>query len=92
MKATPETIKALKVIVDYIAYGYPTKKVLNDIIRKRGFLKKGDKKVAITDNIVIEELLGESTGCICLEDLIEAYWDCSSRDDLDDIKQVMWPI
>jgi large subunit ribosomal protein L7e len=45
-------------IKEYVAFGYPTKKMVNDLIRKRGFLKKDGKKLAITDNVLIEELLG----------------------------------
>ena len=41
-----------------MSFGYPTKKIVNDLIRKRGFLKKGEEKLAITDNNLIEELLG----------------------------------
>ena len=41
---------------DYITYGYPSKKMVNELVRKRGFLRKDNKKEPITDNVLIEEL------------------------------------
>jgi len=61
MRADKSTMVKLLTVQDYIAYGYPTKKLVNDLIRKRGFLKKDDKKLAITDNVLIEELLGQES-------------------------------
>ena len=49
------------------------------MIRKRGYLKTQDnKRVPISDNIKIEELLG-SHGVICIEDLIDAFWNCKKN-------------
>mmetsp|Transcript_78614 Transcript_78614/g.108838 ORF Transcript_78614/g.108838 Transcript_78614/m.108838 type:complete len:226 (-) Transcript_78614:262-939(-) len=80
LMASDEVIKQLLLIKDFVAYGTPTKKLLNDIIRKRGFLKaKDNSRVAITDNVLIEELLGDH-GCICIEDVIEAFWKCDKHE------------
>ena len=70
MKSDEETIKKLMLIQHYIAFGYPTKKVVNDLIRKRGFLNKDNKRLPLQNNALIEELLGEK-GIICVEDIIE---------------------
>jgi len=58
IRADKDNLKKILTVQDYISYGYPTKKMVNDLVRKRGFLKKDDKKLAITDNVLIEELLG----------------------------------
>ena len=77
-----------------MSYGTPTKQMVDDLIRKRGFLKNKDgKRVPMSDNVLIEELLGESCGCICVEDIIEALWACGK--DLkvySAVKQQLWPI
>ena len=53
-----------------MGYGAPTKGILEDIVRKRGYLKdKEMKRIPISDNVVVEELLGEK-GIICVEDII----------------------
>jgi len=93
------TLEKLVKVHDYVAYGYPTKKLVNDLIRKRGFLKKDDKKLAITDNNLIEELLGGESmgpnGCICIEDIIDTIWNCK-QDELKsvftEINKVLWPM
>ena len=43
---------------DYIVYGYPTKQTVNDIIRKRTFIKKEGKRLPLSDNVLIEEVMG----------------------------------
>lgn len=92
-------MRKLLIVQDYVAFGYPTKKMVNDLVRKRGFLRKEDKKLAITDNVLIEELLGTEDhgphGCICIEDVIDAIWKCKSqayKSIFDDINKVMWPL
>lgn len=79
LKSDAETQKQLLIIQDYIAFGYPTKQIVNDLIRKRGFIKKDTQKLPISDNNLIEELLG-AHGIICLEDLVDAAFNCSKKD------------
>lgn len=75
---------------------------MDDVIRKRGFLKnlkkdakdgKGtEQRVPISDNVIVEEILGDK-GCICVEDLIEAFWKCKSNPELyQAVRAVIWPI
>jgi large subunit ribosomal protein L7e len=96
------TMEKLLLVQNYIAYGTPTKKILDDVIRKRGYLRvdaegakdgKGTaKRVPISDNVLVEKLLGEK-GCICVEDLIDAFWRCKSNPDLyQAVRAVIWPI
>jgi len=74
LKSTPELAKKLALVQDFLAWGVPSKKTVTDLVRKRGFLKAKDgSKAPITDNIMIEELMGEQ-GVICVEDLIEAMY------------------
>lgn len=91
--ATKEVIEQLMVVKEYVAYGKPTKQILDDIIRKRGFLKaKDSKRIPISDNVVVEELLGDE-GCICIEDIIDTFWRCKQNQKLyKRIRECMWPI
>ncbi len=59
LKANSETIKQLVLVQEYISYGYPTKKTVNQLVRKRGFIRKDGKKEPISNNLLIEELLGK---------------------------------
>lgn len=77
--STLDNIKKILLISDYIGYGQPSKKTLDEVIRKRGYLKTTDhKRIPISDNIQIEELLG-THGVICIEDLIDAFWNCKKN-------------
>ena len=91
--STIDNIKKLLLISDYVGYGLPTKKVLDDVIRKRGFLKTtAHKRTPISNNVLIEELLG-SHGIICIEDVIDALWNCKkNQTSYVAVKQLLWPI
>lgn len=91
--STVENMKKLLTISDYVCYGQPTKKVLDDIIRKRGYLKTASHtRTPISNNVVIEELLG-SQGIICIEDLIDALWNCKKNQTAyESVRQLLWPI
>ena len=57
LKANAETLDRLIICQKFIAYGYPTKKTVNELLRKRGFLKKDGKKEAITPPDIVNRLL-----------------------------------
>ena len=69
VKATPATTKMLHLASPGIVFGEPSLKTVRDLIQKRGFATVQKKRVALTDNRVIEEQLGNK-GMVCLEDLI----------------------
>jgi large subunit ribosomal protein L7e len=69
VKLTEPTIKMLRLVEPYIAYGYPNLKSVKELIYKRGYAKVNKQRVAITDNAVIEQNLGKF-GIICIEDLV----------------------
>jgi large subunit ribosomal protein L7e len=100
VRADEETIKKLMLVNDYVAFGYPSKKMVNDLIRKRGFLRKNEKKEAITNNVLIEELFAEfnkktkGMGVICIEDIIECVNCCHKPDNFetfDEVMTILWP-
>ena len=76
VRAGAETLAKLMLVQNYLGWGNPSKKTLEEVIRKRGYLKSKDaKRVPISDNVVVEELLGDQ-GIICVEDIIDAFWRC----------------
>ena len=92
LHSTPEVIRSLLQIQNYITFGYPKKTLVNDLVRRRGFLKKEDKRMPITDNNLIEELLGTATdsGVICIEDIIDSIVHTNAN--FDKVRSVLWPI
>ena len=60
----------LQEIAPLVAYGTPSKKSVEGLIRKRGFGRIEGKRVPLSDNVAVEESLGKH-GMICIEDLGE---------------------
>ena len=81
LRADQATIQKLLTVQRFLAYGYPTKTAVNELVRKRGFLRVEGKKTPISNNVLIEQLLGpdvvkDHMGCICVEDIIDNVLNC----------------
>ena len=65
-----------------------------DLVHKRGHLKtKDNKRTPLTDNNLIEEILGASAGVICVEDIIDVLVNCAKPDShFEEVRQSLWPI
>lgn len=63
------TINMLRLVEPYIAYGYPNLKTVRELVYKRGYGKVKKQRIPISDNRVIEGVLGKKD-IICCEDLI----------------------
>ena len=102
LRANEDTLQKLVLVNKLVCYGKPSKKVVNEIVRKRGFLRKGDEneKLPITNNVLIEEMLGpnkvnDHMGCICVEDVIDTLVNCDEEENhemFDLIKETIWPV
>eukprot|EP00591_Stephanopyxis_turris_P008337 CAMPEP_0195509302 /NCGR_PEP_ID=MMETSP0794_2-20130614/2266_1 /TAXON_ID=515487 /ORGANISM="Stephanopyxis turris, Strain CCMP 815" /LENGTH=239 /DNA_ID=CAMNT_0040636481 /DNA_START=41 /DNA_END=760 /DNA_ORIENTATION=+ len=65
----------LRMVDPFIAYGYPNLKSVRELIYKRGHGKINKQRIPITDNSIIEQVLGKH-GIICVEDLIHEIFTC----------------
>jgi len=83
----------LLLVQNYVGWGVPSKQVLDQVIRKRGYLRsKDEKRLPISDNVIVEELLGEQ-GIICVEDIIDAFWKCKGNEaTYKAVSGAIWPI
>jgi len=63
------TLNMLRLVEPFVAWGYPNLKTIRELVYKRGFAKVNHQRIAISNNEVVEEVLG-SNGIICVEDLI----------------------
>ena len=84
-----ETLKELHLIQDYCAFGYPSKKTVSNLIKKRGFIKVETKRVPLSDNNEIEKALGQY-GVICVDDVIDELWN-RDAEKFKVIKNSIWP-
>ncbi|KAA8499623.1 60S ribosomal protein L7-4 [Porphyridium purpureum] len=73
VKMNYATLRMLRRVEPYIAYGYPNLKTVRELVYKRGFGKVGKRgawqRLPLSSNSVIEGALG-SKGIECAEDLI----------------------
>ncbi|ODQ66449.1 60S ribosomal protein L7 [Nadsonia fulvescens var. elongata DSM 6958] len=73
VRLTKATAELLRVVEPYVSYGFPTLASVRQLVYKRGYGKVKGERVALTDNTIIEEALGDH-GIICLEDLIHELY------------------
>merc|ERR1711929_40326 len=73
IRLTKATQEMLTIVNPYIAYGYPNLKTVRELIYKRGYGKIDKKRIALTDNSIIETNLGKY-GIVCMEDLIHEIY------------------
>jgi large subunit ribosomal protein L7e len=62
-------IEKLKALEDYIAYGYISLKLVEELVHRRAFIfNEEGNKVPLSDNLVVEAALGKYN-ILCLSDL-----------------------
>lgn len=69
LQYTEEMRKTLHLVEPYVVYGPPSKAVVADLMERRGHAMIDEERVPLSDNIVIEEALGEHN-ILCTEDLV----------------------
>ncbi|MEJ1276133.1 hypothetical protein NN561_007036 [Cricetulus griseus] len=61
VKLNKASINMLRIVEPYIAWGYPNLKSVNELIYKRGYGKINKKRIALTDNSLIAQSLGQDS-------------------------------
>lgn len=74
IKYTDSTRKLLHLVEPFVLYGIPSKVTVTDLIVRRGHGRIKGKKTPLSDNLVVEKALGDTTGIICLEDLVHEIY------------------
>lgn len=80
VKATLPVWKKLKLAENYLTYGIPSRRLITELIVKKGFLKKAGELIPLKTNEIIEEHMSEQ-GIICTEDLVNELADCGKNFD-----------
>lgn len=71
---TPTNLQILKTVENFIVYGHPSKTVIDELIRTRGFIENDGKKEAITGNAIVEDKLAH-LDVICIEDVVQNLYE-----------------
>ena len=83
------TIKMLRLVEPFIAYGYPTLKSVREIIYKRGFGKVSGQRVPLSSNEVIKATLGQF-GIECIEDVVHEIFTVGPH--FKEVSNFLWPV
>lgn len=73
LRINTATLKMLQLVAPFVAWGYPNLKTVRSLVYKRGFGKVKKQRIPLTDNSVIEGVLGKA-GIICMEDLVHEVY------------------
>jgi len=88
IKLNKASLNMLRLVEPYVSWGYPNLKTIRELIYKRGFAKVDKQRVAIADNQVIEENLGDCN-IICVEDLIHEI--ATVGENFKKVNNFLWP-
>jgi len=88
VKLNKATIQMLRIADPYIAWGYPSQKIIRQLVYKRGYAKVNGQRIAITDNTIVEENLGKQD-VICVEDMIHQIYTVGEH--FKRVTNFLWP-
>jgi len=69
VKLNKSTLNMLRLVEPFVAWGYPNLKTIRELVYKRGFAKVNHQRIALSNNEVVEQVLG-ACNIVCVEDLI----------------------
>jgi len=75
VKINKATINMLRRVEPYIAYGFPSRKTVNDLVLKRGFARVNKQRIPLNNNELVEQHLGKH-GIVCVDDLVHELVTC----------------
>eukprot|EP00891_Asterochloris_glomerata_P009360 jgi/Astpho2/9360/Aster-07296 len=89
IKINKATVNMLKRVEPYVAWGYPNLKTVKELIYKRGYGKVNKNRIPLTDNSIIESVLGKYN-IICIEDLIHEIYTVGPA--FKQASNFLWPV
>jgi large subunit ribosomal protein L7e len=88
VKLDHDGITKLKSLDNYIAFGYISQKSVEELVHRRAFTTVGGSKRPLSDNVTVENLLGDK-GVICLADLTHEIYNVGEN--FQDVLSVLMP-
>eukprot|EP00300_Choanocystis_sp_HF-7_P030602 c39472_g1_i1.p1 GENE.c39472_g1_i1~~c39472_g1_i1.p1 ORF type:complete len:342 (+),score=95.60 c39472_g1_i1:41-1066(+) len=88
VKLNSASLNMLRLVMPYIAWGYPSKRLVKELIYKRGYGKINRQRIPLTDNTIIEGALGKRN-IICMEDLVHEIFTCGPA--FKEVNNFLWP-
>lgn len=88
VKLNKATIQMLRIADPFIAWGYPSQKIIRQLVYKRGYVKQNGQRIPLSDNNIVEEKLGKHN-IICVEDMIHEIWTVGPN--FKKVTNFLWP-
>eukprot|EP01035_Chromulina_nebulosa_P019069 gene19069-24891_t len=88
VKVNSATIKMLRLVEPYIAYGYPNLKSVRALVYKRGFGKLNGQRIPLSSNKVIQAGLGH-LGIQAVEDIVHEIY--TEGPNFKAVSNFLWP-
>jgi len=82
------TMNMIRMVEPFITYGYPTRATVQKLVYKRGYGKVNRSRIPLTDNSIVDGVLGEK-GIHCVEDLIHEIWTVGAN--FKQANNFLWP-
>merc|ERR1711935_134341 len=89
IKLNKATWNMLKMVEPFITFGFPSRQLIQKLIYKRGHGKVDRRRIPLTDNSIIEGVLGKF-GINCIEDLIHEIVTIGPH--FKEANNFLWPI
>ena len=81
--------KLLHLVEPWVVYGPPSAASVQDLIERRGFAKIDNERVPLSDNTVIEKVLGDQHNILCVEDLVHEL--TTAGEAFEAASKFLWP-
>lgn len=88
VRVNAATIKMLRLVEPFIAYGYPNLKTIRDLVLKRGFGKVSGQRIPLSSNSVVQAALGP-LGIECVEDVVHEIVTVGPH--FKEVSNFLWP-
>jgi len=88
VKLNKATANMLRLVEPYITYGTPSLKSVRELMYKRGHGKVDKQRIALSDNKIIEKVLGKFN-IICMEDLVHEIYTVGPH--FKEANNFLWP-
>ena len=82
------TMNMIRRIEPWVAYGLPSRRVVKNLVYKRGFGSLNKQRIPLTSNQIIEQGLGK-VGIRCIEDLVHEIY--TMGDNFKAATNFLWP-
>ncbi|GMH52141.1 hypothetical protein TL16_g01165, partial [Triparma laevis f. inornata] len=88
VRVNEQNRRLLECCEPYIVYGALGEDVVKELLSRRGYAKAKPERIPL-DNVIVEDHLSDSTGCVCVEDVIAEI--LNPGENFRKVNNFLWP-